>query len=407
MTLTDPIPPLRRDISIQLMQENGVNYLVLFDPNGYSSETITIFASVTPIIEMADGTASASEITEHINELAGEKIEEIVILSFFNMLDQYGFLESTSFIALQKVKNADFLNASVRPAVHAGTAYPSNPDELRKFIDGLMNSCDAEYIETHAFAAFIPHIDLRIGAESYAPAYHALSGSEPDVVVIFATSHYGWQDLFILTDKDFETPLGIVQTDKKLVADLRAELPFTLTSNDIAHQNEHSIEFQLLFLQNLFTQRPFTILPILVTSFHSFVESGMEPKANKKLHLFTEILRDVLAKSGKKAIFIASGDMAHIGRKFDDKFDAETILEMVRGEDSILLEKLTEADPVGFFGIIAENQDRRHICGLPPVYSMLETINATRGSVLDYRQWNERERGSAVTFASVSFFDGV
>lgn len=400
-----PVPPLRRDITVLSMEEGGEMLTVLYDRAGYAEEPMTLYASVMPILEMADGIASVRELAASISTQTGEALSAESLLEFFSAVETAGFLDSPAFRARKEQKDREFFLSPVREAACAGSSYADDAAGLTAFLDTVMQSAENFPVAGNARAIVAPHIDLRVGAETYAPAYRALRDSEADLFVIFGTSHYGWQDLFLLTEKNFRTPLGMVQTDTALIQDIRKRLPFELSNDDLAHRDEHSIEFQLLFLQHLFRDRPFTVLPILVTSFHSFVEKKMYPTNSGKFRHFIDALRQSIDASGRKAAFIASADMAHVGKKFGDDFPAESLLETLAREDADILKNAAAVDTSEFFSGIAGVGDCRRICGLPPVYSMLEAVRPRRGEVLDYRQWHERETESAVTYASLAYFD--
>lgn len=398
------VPPLRDDISIVPFSDNGDALVVLYDRAGYAPEYLTLFAAVLPIVEMADGKSSIHDILGEIGEQTGEHLSETVLVELFTTLETACFLQSERFHESKARKDEEFLAQPVRSAACAGSSYAENANELTVFLDELMNSSHHSVAEECATAIVVPHIDLRVGAQSYVPAYRALQQSDADLFVIFGTSHYGWQDVFITTEKHFQTPLGIVQTDTELLGKLREHVPFELCRNDVAHRDEHSIEFQLLFLQHVFRNRDFTVLPILVTSFQPFIDAGITPIQHERFRGFITSLQHVVQTSGRKVAFIASADMAHVGRKFGDDFPAETITETLAHEDAAVLHKATAADADGFFTHIANTNDCRRICGLPPVYSMLQTVQPERGTLLDYQQWHEQETESAVTYASLAYY---
>jgi AmmeMemoRadiSam system protein B len=298
---------------------------------------------------------------------------------------------------------------TMRPAQFAGICYPNNPTKLAKLLDEVIDKPHTtlfsnEPVKQGASAIIAPHIDFRVGLSVYGPAYYALQNSDADVFVIFATSHYAWGNLFIPTFQHFSTPLGTAQTDHELLQRLYAKLP-TLAKDDEAHKEEHSIEFEMVFLQHLFGHRAFTVLPILVTSFYPFIQKNVQPAETDTFRRFCDTLREVLQESGKKVAFVASADMAHIGRKFDDKYDAEPMLPKMHDEDMRLLEALERSDAHEYYRRIANVQDAYKICGLPPVYSMLETVRCSGGTALSYEQWNEVPTRSAVTYSSMAFYD--
>ena len=169
-------------------------------------------------------------------------------------------------------------------------------------------------------------IDFRIGSKAhrcYAAGYHSIRNTNADLFVILGTSHQGNSDYFMLTKKDFETPLGCAETDRDIIDMLASGLSYDLTIDDMAHRHEHSIEFQVVLLQHYFRNRSFRILPVLVGSFHNFIHDKTMPGSDGRLSEFISKLKGIIAEMGRKAVFIASADMAHIGRKFNDKFYAE------------------------------------------------------------------------------------
>jgi predicted class III extradiol MEMO1 family dioxygenase len=69
-----------------------------------------------------------------------------------------------------------------------------------------------------------------------------------------------------------------------------------------------------------------------------------------------------------------------------------------------MLEYAEKMDGEGFFSVISNESDRRRICGLPAIYSMLKTVEAKEGKVLKYGQAFSRETQSVVSFASLAFY---
>ncbi|HYF01749.1 MAG TPA: AmmeMemoRadiSam system protein B [Patescibacteria group bacterium] len=404
MSFTQVVPRLRRDIDIITTGEAADQMLILRDSYGYAEEPIAIPVSAWAILELLDGTSTIEEIQQKALEELGATVDAQNLEEFIVNLDLMGYLESALYFDRKLRLEQEFNHMPVRKAACAGSSYPKEPEKLTAFLDKVLKNVDTSNISGNAVGALIPHIDLRVGAETYAPAYHAIKNTDADLFVVIGTSHYGWQDQYILTEKDFETPLGIVKTDRELIHKIREALPFKPTPNDIAHKPEHSLEFQFVFLKHLLKDKNFTVLPILVTSFNNFVDEEQSPREDEKVREFARVLKEVVVASGRKSVWIASGDLAHIGKKFGDEFPAETMLEMVRAEDEELLDSLREVDAESFFNKIAAIGDERRICGLPPLYTMLEALKPSKAEVLQYKQWNEKETESAVTFASVAFY---
>lgn len=398
---TVPIPAFRRDIEMFTFTDaNGNDSLYLNCPHGFT-DALTLPSSLLPLLELLTGTNSIAVIVSMINQTAEMPIQPDALSFFLRDLDELGYLQTPSFYR-RKEEIQRFCASTVRPAVCAGGAYPNSVRELSEFLDGIMRRTSPFEIPARGIIA--PHIDLRVGSAAYSPAYNAISNSDADLFVIFATSHYANYDLFIPTTKDFETPLGMVETDRELLSSITQSYPFALPTNDIAHKPEHSIELELIFLQHCFPGRNFTILPILVTSFHSFIQQGILPSEHPPVKEFAETVRSVVEQSGRNAVYISSGDLAHIGRKFGDSYDAESMLQTLKKEDKTLLNSLVNCNHNSFFTQVATANDAWKICGLSPNYMMLETLQPERGEILYYEQWNEIEQKSAVSYASLAFY---
>ncbi|MCS7169918.1 MAG: AmmeMemoRadiSam system protein B, partial [Candidatus Kapabacteria bacterium] len=128
------------------------------------------------------------------------------------------------------------------------------------------------------------------------------------------------------------------------------------------------------------------------------------PSADSALRYAIRTLREIVASSGRRTLWIASADMAHIGRKFGDDADARLLLPEVEQHDRALIAAMRRADAEEYFRLIAAVEDRYRICGLSPVYTLLAALQPRYGVLTDYRQWYEAETHSAVTFSSMLYY---
>src|SRR5437773_279403 len=152
-----------------------------------------------------------------------------------------------------------------------------------------------------------PHIDLRVGGLCYAWAYKELvERCDADLFILLGTSHYGMSQLFVATEKDYNTPLGPVKTDREFVRALQESYSGDLFADEILHRTEHSLEFQTLFLRYVFGgKRDFTVVPILVSSFHHMVMSETPPEQDPRVAAFLTALRETIARSGRMVCMVA------------------------------------------------------------------------------------------------------
>jgi AmmeMemoRadiSam system protein B len=120
---------------------------------------------------------------------------------------------------------------------------------------------------------------------------------------------------------------------------------------------------------------------------------------------FIDALKESVSSLGREVCYIASADLAHMGLQFGDR---ERIHEYdLRGlsqKDREMLEYAERMDGEGFFSSISGEKDRRRICGLSSIYSMLKILDAKRGELLQYDQAFTPETHSVVSFASMAFY---
>jgi hypothetical protein len=234
-----------------------------------------------------------------------------------------------------------------------------------------------------------------------------------DLFVLLGTSHCGGQTPFILSLKDFETPLGLVETDKDFVNRLQQRCNEDLFADEYLHRGEHSLEFQVVFLKYAAqlratmtgaAERPFKILPILVSSFHPMLLNQTPPERYGTVQKLLNALREFVQHEARQVCLVAGVDLAHVGREFGDSEPiTEAFLEWVEKEDQKLIARLAALDAPGFFNEIAKDQDKRKICGFAPLYALIHLLDSTKGNHLKYSQAFTPETGSAVTFTSLTF----
>ncbi|MCC6418212.1 MAG: AmmeMemoRadiSam system protein B, partial [Gemmataceae bacterium] len=213
---------------------------------------------------------------------------------------------------------------------------------------------------------------------------------------------------FTLTRKDFRTPLGVAHTDQDYIDRLIAHHGDGLFDDELmAHLPEWSIELEVVFLQYLYENlRPIRIVPLVVGSFHDCVADGGLPTVQEDIARMVEALRAAERETQEPICYIISGDLAHIGPKFDRLSPPLTdpVLRRSRGQDQNVLRQTEAADPAGFFQVIAAEGDSRNICGLPPTYMVLEAVRPGRGKVMHYDQYVHPRGSESVSFASVTFY---
>ena len=350
------------------------------------------------MLQRFDGDTSLDDVRK---EFAASHTAE-AIAQLVEQLDQALFLDGPRF--------RERIAGPVRPASCAGRAYEDDPDDLRRRLHGLF-SRGAGLPGNHApdpalCAVLAPHIDYTRGGLSYTYAFRELyERSTAKLFVVIATSHYSGHR-FSLTRKHFQTPLGTVPTDQAFIDRLVAHYGDGLFDDEFAaHMPEHSIELEVVFLQYLYeNRRDIRIVPLLVGSFDDCVRSGRSPGSQPDIGRMADALRAVERELDEPVCYVISGDLAHIGPDFGDRGAlADKTLEHSKRQDQAILGAAVSADPEAYLSVIAEENDERRICGLPPTWLALAVTGATSGRMLHYDQYVHPRRTQSVSFASMSF----
>jgi len=411
--------PRLRPIEAFPVNHEGKTLIYLKDPLNLAAPL-----GVSPagyfILAHLDGHHALIDIQEAYSKQFGNLLMSDELNGFVEMLDQNYYLASERFFAYQKSVVDEFRRLPTRVPAHMGGGYKEDPLELKAQLDGYFIAPNGPGLPSGQSTALTPkaivapHIDFHRGGPAYAWAYKPLVESEgADLYILLGTSHCGGQTPFVLTPKDFATPLGMVETDKEIVSRLQEKCAEDLFADEYLHRGEHSLEFQVLFLKYAAQRRavltgqpekPFKIVPILVTSFHSMVINRTPPEETSSVGTFLQALRELAENESRRVCFVAGVDLAHVGQQFGDRDPiTDDYLKWVEAEDQRLVDRLAARDAAGFFNEIAKDQDRRRICGFSPLYSLIHLLNGSQGNTLHYGQAFTPETGSAVTFTSMVF----
>jgi len=401
--------PVLRNLQFSPVKEGEEQYVVLWDPSGLSKEKLVLPLNYFFIIQHFDGDHSLQAIGSLYLKRFGEfllpaKVEQLVV-----DLEAKLFLEGDRTEGAKEQARAAYRQAAVRPAVFAGKSYEADGALLKKQIDGFFSSKEGPDFKPSANKGKLitglvaPTYELKHAGPIYAWAYKELQeAQQPDVLVIIGTAHAGLEQPFALTDKDFETPLGIVPVDRAIVERLKVLVP-EYFSEDVAHLSEHAIEFQLPFVQtNTGAITAVTIVPVL-SSFSAM--SLNDPSVRGSVDRFLAALREAISVSGKTACVIAAGELAHLGMRYGDKAPpTDFSFHRSMQYDLEMLKFVEDLKPEEFAGYIQKEKDERRISGFSPIYCLLRLIQAEKGQVLRYDRGITDQYNSTVTYASMSFF---
>jgi len=395
------------------VEEDGRKMYCIRDPQNSDNPPLMVSELALYLMTFFDGNNSIDSIITTFKKKYDKQIVKSDIDSLVNTLDGSLLLENENYLNHNKLIESNFFNSETRKAYLSGLSYPENKDKLNNLLNEYFVKAREKLPiknKNEVLRGLVsPHIDFNRGGTSYAVAYREiLSKTNADTYLIFGTTHYAQnKNPFILTRKPFSTPLGTVDTDNEFLNRLEDKCDWDLYEGEIFHRTEHSIEFQVVFLQHILKEREFKIIPILCNSFHQFVGNGSSPFEDNKISTFLTELKNIIDSYGDSALVIAGVDLAHVGPKFGDKNQVdEKTLSWIRSRDTISLEFTEQIDAEGFYRSVEEEKDKRKICGLSSIYSMLKITDASYGTILDYDNALEEDTGSVVTFASAGYYRG-
>jgi len=211
----------------------------------------------------------------------------------------------------------------LREAAVAGSFYPDDPLELKQTVDSYLGDAEGVCSGEEIGGLIVPHAGYVYSGPIAAWAYKQLENRTYDTVVLVGPSHYqavskasvypcGW----------YRTPLGDVEIDEGISMSLIG------TSADIsyqpeAHDQEHSLEVQLPFLQE--TLGSFKIVAIAINDY--------DPA------LWTRVA-DAVADccKGRKVLLVASSDLSHYHPRSDAIILDQAVVSSVDGCDPVGLQ---------------------------------------------------------------------
>jgi AmmeMemoRadiSam system protein B len=243
------------------------------------------------------------------------------------------------------------MTAPRRPVV-AGSFYPADGAELARAVEAsFLDPRGPGHLPTRhrttarkLRAIVVPHAGYVYSGPIAARAYDLVATEAADrTILVLGVDHHGLGPEAALSDRPWETPLGIVPGDADLVQRL-AKGPITI--DEAAHRREHSIEVQLPFLQ--YTEPAPRVVPLQVR-FDSF--AGLSAIAD----VVRAVVRD------PEVLLVASTDFSHY-------VPAET----ARRLDQLALDRILARDARGLYETVTERNIS--MCGIAPTTVMLAAL---------------------------------
>ncbi|MBN2199084.1 MAG: AmmeMemoRadiSam system protein B [Candidatus Aminicenantes bacterium] len=403
------IPRLRTDLEYIPVSHQGQRGLLVRDPLRLAPSPVLVQGEALSLLGLLDGRRSLKDIrVSLVRQRDGLFVSAEEVARSVSELEAAGILESPRIEALRNTLIEEYTALEVRPAFHAGQAYPADRKDLEVYLDGILESADKalpDFSSVPVRALVAPHIDLEAGRRAYASAYGALRNLPPPRrVLLLGTGHGLASGFFSLTAKDFESPLGRVRTDRDGVRRLREAAGPAAAPHDFGHRSEHSLEFQLIFLQRLFGSQ-FDLIPVLCGSFQEELPLRRRAAEIPGVRGAVEHLAELVAETGPETLVVAGVDLSHVGPKFGHDLSASALTAETKRHDRKLIEALCRTEAEAFWQEVRSTGDRFNVCGFSALACLLEILPASglKGRVLDYDLHPEEATRSAVSFVSLVF----
>jgi len=185
----------------------------------------------------------------------------------------------------------------------AGSFYPDKADE----ITNLLNSYkQASIVDYKSKAIIVPHAGVYYSGYAAMAGFQQLELNE-NIFIIAPSHHVPFKNIAMPAYTYFDTPLGSIEVNNRLIKEIAEKFPSSISNEPF--DNEHSIEVQLPFLQNIFYPqiqsamdfvkglknigRRFRIVPILVGECDY------------------RLISDLISTYWEKASFVISSDLSH------------------------------------------------------------------------------------------------
>jgi hypothetical protein len=256
-----------------------------------------------------------------------------------------------------------------RPSPIAGQWYPGDAARLAQQVDTYMDAAKLPELEGNVVAVVAPHAGHIYSGPVAGYAFATLRGLAPQVVAVIAPMHYPYfEPLLSTSHAAYATPLGEIPVDHQALdqLDVYLEEELGIRLARIAHDQEHSLEIELPFLQRAL-EAPFRLLPVMVREQSVRVAQGLGRS-------LARLFAPGGALASQEVLLVASTDLSH--------FYSQTVAEMLDGE---MLRQIEAFDPNGVFRV--EEQGKGFACGRGALAAVLwaaQELGADRARVLHY-----------------------
>ena len=388
-------PHIRRFVPVAVRQGEQ-QMVVLQDPLRLVDRTLNVAPQALQLLARLQGEKTLAEVADAV----GAQVEQVRPL--IEALDQVGLLWGPTAARLETEKRTA-IESDRRLPKGAAFALGERADECRARLEGWLDETEDPEVEGEILAIVAPHLDYGRGSPIYASAYRGLVGtSPPDRVVVLGTNHFGIGDGVVLTEWGFRSPLGDVETDMSLQADLRDRFGERAIADQLDHIGEHSIQLHLPWIQHLFGEVP--VIGALVPD----PLSGLIEDDGKRVGAdeFIDGLRAALDAAGGRTLVVASSDLSHVGPQFGEprKVDEERCVQ-VETHDREMIKRFLDSEPSEFLEAVEWNRNPTRWCSVGNMVATKRLVAPKQTELIDYRQAVD-DQGVALVSAAAMVMTG-
>jgi AmmeMemoRadiSam system protein B len=381
--------PSLRPLDVQPIQHEGRRMILLRDPLRLSEASIAVPLALGPLLALMDGTRDEGALGAALALRSGVRLAPGLLPRLLADLDEACLLDNERSAAAKAKALCDYRSAPFRPTTLDGASFPADAGGAAALLQGFVGGLDPaqEPADPSAIRGVVtPHIDYPRGGAVYAQVWRAAAQAarQAELAIVFGTDHNGSNAALTPTRQSYATPWGVLPTDAELVEALAHVLGEDAAfAEELHHRDEHSIELASVWLHFVRGGEPLPLVPILCGSFSGFVAGEGDPAQHAPFEAMLGLLSQVCAR--RRTLVVAAADLAHMGPAFGDPYGLDFVgRARLRAADEQLLTAVLAGDAGGFFELLKSEADRRHVCGLPPVYLALRLLQDGRGEAAGY-----------------------
>lgn len=411
--------------------------LGIADAQQISTKMVVTHPGFQTVLPMMDGSRDLDQIVSE----AGQGLQRPMLEQLVAQLDDAGLIFGPNFESLAQKMRDDFdANDTLPPGSTAqmadllvnhalgGEASDEQKaemgaqkltEQMDTWIDESLKDAETPSLESLPAAIIAPHLDYVRGWMNYAHIYGRMRVVDrPDRVVILGTNHFGQSTGICGCDKGFETPLGTCKLDQGFLDILKDKLgeeqSEKLLANRFDHENEHSIELHIPWIQHVFGKDDGGEYPkVFAALVHDPTVNNGESYDGNGLALdpFVDALKAAMSEVGGNTLIVSSADLSHVGPAFGDQQSlagdeepAQQFRSKVAQHDQEMLKLVAERKIDDLIGSMAWQQNPTRWCSIGNITAMMRAVEPAQVDILNYAATMDPEGNAFVSSASVALY---